>query len=351
MIVVQQGVSSWRMIFAYKASILPIILPQLAQAASWGLAVACVNWYFSVVKVGTITEDTFPTMAPFSVLGVAISLFLSFRTNACYNRWWEARQQWGMQYNATRSLTRIVCSMLPHSAGDIAQNNRAHSCSPAGTPSANGTTPAVARTIAKLGVAHSHALRAQLRATWFASRGGPPGATVHEAEEARNGFLETQDMSRIASSNNPALVILHVAGEHVGKLLRQGELDSIGAVAINQQLDALCNTQGASERIANTLVPHSYSLLVYRTIAFYVLISPLAMVSAVGWYTPLFNLVIAYAFFGINEVARQCEQPFGDEPNALALDAICRAIEMGYADVFQEHVPQPLAPDQDCRLR
>jgi predicted membrane chloride channel (bestrophin family) len=41
-------------------------------------------------------------------------------------------------------------------------------------------------------------------------------------------------------------------------------------------------TQGAAERIANTLVPHAYSLLVFRIIVFYMGIAPLAMVSAIN---------------------------------------------------------------------
>ena len=33
---------------------------------------------------------------PFSVMGVALSLFLGFRNNAAYDRWWEARKLWGL---------------------------------------------------------------------------------------------------------------------------------------------------------------------------------------------------------------------------------------------------------------
>ena len=32
---------------------------------------------------------------PFAVFGVALSLFLGFRNNAAYDRWWEARRLWG----------------------------------------------------------------------------------------------------------------------------------------------------------------------------------------------------------------------------------------------------------------
>lgn len=31
----------------------------------------------------------------FSLLGVLLSIFLVFRTNSAYDRWWEGRKQWG----------------------------------------------------------------------------------------------------------------------------------------------------------------------------------------------------------------------------------------------------------------
>ncbi|MGB5831381.1 MAG: bestrophin family ion channel [Thiohalocapsa sp.] len=35
------------------------------------------------------------SLAPFTLLGVALSIFLGFRNNAAHVRWWEARKQWG----------------------------------------------------------------------------------------------------------------------------------------------------------------------------------------------------------------------------------------------------------------
>ena len=43
-----------------------------------------------------------------TVLGVALSLFLGFRNNAAYDRWWEARKLWGGLLADMRSLAREV---------------------------------------------------------------------------------------------------------------------------------------------------------------------------------------------------------------------------------------------------
>lgn len=56
------------------------------------------------------------TLAPFSILGVAIAIFLGFRNNAGYARYVEARKLWGQLMIASRSLLREVKTTLPDSA-------------------------------------------------------------------------------------------------------------------------------------------------------------------------------------------------------------------------------------------
>ncbi|MEO1256214.1 MAG: bestrophin family ion channel, partial [Bacteroidota bacterium] len=51
----------------------------------------------------------------FSLLGVILSIFLVFRTNTAYDRWWEARKQWGALVNNTRNMAIYVDSMFPES--------------------------------------------------------------------------------------------------------------------------------------------------------------------------------------------------------------------------------------------
>lgn len=46
------------------------------------------------------------SIAAMGVFGIALSLFLGFRNNAAYDRWWEARQLWGSIIGDARSLAR-----------------------------------------------------------------------------------------------------------------------------------------------------------------------------------------------------------------------------------------------------
>jgi len=34
------------------------------------------------------------SVVPFTLVAIALSVFMSFRNNACYARWWEGRKLW-----------------------------------------------------------------------------------------------------------------------------------------------------------------------------------------------------------------------------------------------------------------
>jgi len=46
---------------------------------------------------------------PFTLIGIALSVFMSFRNNACYARWWEGRELWLII--ACRSFARQVSTL------------------------------------------------------------------------------------------------------------------------------------------------------------------------------------------------------------------------------------------------
>ncbi len=54
--------------------------------------------------------------APFTLIGIAISIFMSFRNGACYERWWEGRKQWGAMIVEARSFARETATLRAHPA-------------------------------------------------------------------------------------------------------------------------------------------------------------------------------------------------------------------------------------------
>ena len=95
-----------QLIFVWHGSVLPKIYTRLLLNFLLSIAViVMLPWYTSLgIKF---------TVAPFSILGVAIAIFLGFKNNACYSRYVEARQLWGQLMIAARSLFREVKNTLP----------------------------------------------------------------------------------------------------------------------------------------------------------------------------------------------------------------------------------------------
>ena len=313
--------------FAINGSIIVAIGPLILVAAVLGFVAA----HF-------VQEDEQFSFSPFTALGVAISLFLGFRNNASYDRWWEGRKQWGKQVIVTRNLARAAITFIP--------------------PSDCTNKSSDAYIIANLGVAHSHALRAQLRKSWyvgFKRSKTPTSATTsfalsypEEAFTESEKFIPIEHHQSISSSANRADAILRLANSYVAKCLHDPncQLDTIGAKTIHESIDGLSWVQGSCERLASALVPFPYSLLVHRSVLFYVILLPFAMASnSLGYLTILFNSIIAYTFFGLDETARLMEQPFGDEPLCLSMNAICRTIEISVREATLLVPPKPLEPD------
>uniref|UniRef100_A0A6T1TW95 Bestrophin homolog n=1 Tax=Eutreptiella gymnastica TaxID=73025 RepID=A0A6T1TW95_9EUGL len=132
----------------------------------------------------------------------------------------------------------------------------------------------------------------------------------------------------------------------MGEWHRSRGIDSYEMVAVSQQLDGLAEVQGAVERLASTPLPYPYTLLLLRTAWLYVLLAPFALAAPLNWYTPLFNAIVAYTFFGLNEVARHMEAPFRSEPQCLALSAMCRVIEISVCEALGEAAPEPLVAEK-----
>jgi len=296
--IVRDKPSAWQLLFLMKGSIVPLILPQIAVVT----LVSIVVKYF--YHTGAINLSSV-TMAPFAVFGIALSLFLGFRNNAAYERWWEARRHWGQLVYDIRSLARTTETLVG-----------------ADHPERRGLLNDV--------LAFSHFLRTSLR-----QKDSTP-----EAEQ----FIGQEVAKQAAAAANSADFMLRRMGRRIGALRSEGAIDSIGVRMLDERLTAIAAVQAANERIANTPLPFAYSLLVHRTAYLYCFLAPFGLASSVGWFAPFFAAVVAYVFFGLDALSEELENPFGCEHNDLPLNALCRVNEISVAEALNETPPEPLLP-------
>lgn len=276
-------------LFAVRGSILPRIRGRL-------LLIAAVTVAAERLRGGA--EGVFAQLGaiPLALIGLALSIFMSFRNNAAYDRWWEGRKLWGAALNAARSLARQTALVEP-----------------------------AARRAMLLGVCGFAAgLAARLR-------GRDEAAAV--ARWVTIG----------AEAVNPSDAALQAAGTTALQLQASGAITPMQWHAIEAELVALTGVQGGCERIAWTPIPFGYSLLLHRIAHVYCLSLPFALSGTMGWWTLLPALLIGYTFFGLDALGDQLEDPFGIDDNDLPIDALVRVIEREMLAALGEgDLPPPL---------
>lgn len=286
-----------QLLFAMRGSILPRILAPLAGLT---LFAALMVWLDQTYAFLPHSDP-----APFAIFAAALSLFLGFRNNAAYDRWWEARKLWGGLLADLRSLAREIDVFAPK-------------------------LPSRLRLL-RLGLAFAHLHRAQLR-------------QLPQDEKAAQSCLAAD----LPPSRTPCAA-LDAMAKDIAQGHAAGLIDGFGARSLTQRIGALALQQAGCERIAATPLPYVYSLLIFRTIYLYCLLLPLALAGPAGWMTPVFVAIVAYVFLGLAEVSEELAHPFGATVNGLPLDAICRNMEISLAPHLGETAPPPFLP-QDFQL-
>lgn len=251
------------------------------------------------------------TVAPFSILGVAIAIFLGFRNNACYSRYVEARQIWGQLMIASRSLLREVKNTLPEQT-DV-------------------------RGFTWLQIAFAHSLRMQLRRL--------------PQQETLAKYLTPQQLAEVLAVQSPANRILLLMGNWLAEQRREGKLSDISFHSLNARLNDMSGVLAGCERIANTPVPFAYSLILHRTVYLFCIMLPFALVSDLHYMTPFVSVLISYTFISLDVLAEELEEPFGVENNDLPLDAISNAIEIDLLQMNDDtEIPARIMPDKCYQL-
>ncbi len=297
---------SWlHMLFTIRGTSLTRTLPRILVITLFSVAVTITELYFGF-------ETYSLTVTPFSLIGVALAIFLGFRNNAAYDRYWEGRKLWGGLVNTSRSLTRQVTNLIVHDEDPAALKD-------------------FHREIVYRIIAYVHALRHHLR-----------DSSPHQDLEA---FLPEEDLERLGSQKNIPLFLLRRIGERLHWAWQQGWIDTFHVTILENSLVSLTDIQGACERIKNTPIPFAYTVLTHRIVAFYCFTLPFGIIKTVGGLTPVVVFLISHAFFGLDDIGDEIEDPFGTDPQLLPLTTLSRTIEVNLLQHLDESpVPELLKP-------
>jgi putative membrane protein len=293
--IVRKQPTSLALFFVMQGSIVPKVAGKIIVVTLLSLLVLIADhWILPLPHIHVTAMGVF---------GVALSLFLGFRNNVAFDRWWEARKLWGTVVADVRNLGRDVLIFAKDKDDQ--------------------------KSILSMAMASLHLHRGNLR-----------GDNVAEDVEK---WIPKTDADRLAKMRNPATGALYSTAEIIRYSADNGKISEFGQLSLQKTLSSISLQEAGCERIATTPIPYVYSLLVRRTTYLYCWLLPFALVEATGPFTPVLTAIVAYVFFGLQAVTNELESPFCNEENGLPLKAMCRTMEISVCEALDLPTPDPVA--------
>jgi putative membrane protein len=266
---------------------------------------------FALHKQG-VTAISFPFSIA-AILGSALAIFIAFRNNSSYSRWWEARTLWGGIINSSRVLARLIITF---------SDSHAHQQNYDKERSELFKKEMIYKVIAWV-----HALRLHLRkqVNWQELK---PYLSDEE-------FVELQQWQ-----NKPNLIHL-ISGKKIYEAMANGTLGGFDSFQMEGQLLALANYQGGCERIKNTPLLRQYDFFTRVFLYTFILLLPFSLI---GDFTKMnidylmipVSIIISFVFAIIGKVGEVNEDPFENRITDVPLTAMCNTIERDLREMLGE---------------
>lgn len=279
----------------------PVKVVQYVKA-EMAFAITTAIVVFIMHRLGVLTA-ALPFAIP-AILGSALAIFIGFRNNSSYGRWWEARTLWGGIVNSSRVLARLIITFAD-----------SHSHQP------NYDKPrseAFKKEMVYKVIAWVHALRLHLREQghW---------------DELRP-FLSADEFRAVhAEANKPNFLHL-LTGKRIYEAMANGTLGGFDSFQMEGQLLALANYQGSCERIKHTPLLRQYDfftrVFLYAFMGFlpFSWIGDFAKMDIDFWMVPV-SVTVSFVFAIIAKVGEVNEDPFENRITDVPLTALCTTIE------------------------
>lgn len=263
----------------------------------------------SMLNNGVFPDLTKLPTFPLAVLGGALGIFVSFRTNSAYQRWWEGRKLWGRLINTSRHIcSQAIAYLKPEEAQEVVMRQ----------------------------IAYVHVLRCGLR-----DQDSFKDKDVLEA-------MQEEEKTTLPGSTNLNHALLNRQMKVFVEQKKEGVINDFILQSFDESVRHLLDIQGGCERIKKTPFPPGYGFLATRLTQIFSVGLPFFMVDVLGWWVILVNLIICMAFQLINEVGRILENPFTTFWAALPLSAMAKTIERNLRQALGEtELPAPHAAKEE----
>lgn len=254
-----------------------------------------------------------------ALLSTALAIFLGFKNNSAYDRWWEARKIWGLLVNYSRAWGREVLTL---------------SQTPDGMPSEE--LSAWQQRLIYRHIAFVHALRVFLRHRHDYNENGEEWVEAPNDYADIRPFLSEAEADEVLSKHNPPNYLLLLQGQELKEAYQRGWLSDFRFVQLGETLTEFNNHQGKSERIKNTPFPRPYSFFSRVFVYLHGTLVPFAFVEELGLFNIPLALLINFIFLSLDQIGETTEDPFENRPSDTPLTSISLTIEGNLREMLGE---------------
>jgi putative membrane protein len=249
------------------------------------------TWYFLDLHNYRIES----TSIAHSLLGIVLGLFLVFRTNTAYDRWWEGRKLWGELVNNTRNLALKIRAFVPLAPEQLYLRD--------------------------LITAYVFAMKEHLR----------KGVKMEEIT-----YLPKSDLRKLELLTHKPNYISGRIYQLLSDAYRKGEISGEQLFLMDKEVKSLTDIIGACERIKNTPIPFAYSVYIKMFILVYVITLPFAFMSSFLYASVPITMIISYILVSIELIGEEIEDPFGLDQNDLPTDELAEKIESNLGEIIPD---------------
>ncbi len=290
---------------------------------NWGLILTVVVVAQIIVRVSPYTNvletDVFSATAV-GLLATVVGIFIVFRFNEAYQRWWEARTLWGALVNDSRTFAREVLTFLtPRRASALPSDEAAQT---------------LHRELIYRHIAYCNALRLSLR--------------DQESWDELAPFLDPAELEDLQKYANKPTRLNRTQGERIGEVLGADVAQQVLLTQLDSTLSRLFDVQGGCERIKRTAFPDEVRFISRAMVWLSAVAIPVAFLSANAQIRVLevvAVIIIALSFMVVEQLGAALKNPFENRDNDTPMTALCRVIEIDLRQQLGEtEVPPPIEP-------
>ncbi|GAB2639078.1 bestrophin family ion channel [Emticicia sediminis] len=259
---------------------------------------------------------------PFSIAGIlgsALAIFIAFRNQSSYARWWEARTIWGGIINNSRIFARQIIANVDNAVA-IGKANKQEA-------------DLYKKEMINRQIAFAHALRLHLR-------------KQNIAEDFQH-LLTESEYENLKNKQNRPNILLQTQGVRIKEAMQKEMLGAFDNISMEPNLATFSNWQGACERIKNTPLPMNYQYFTKLFLYVFIFVLPICLIGDfkkmnIDWMLIPVSFIISFVFSVMNKVGEINENPFENSISDIPMTALCNTIERDLKEALGEPLPEKL---------